>query len=130
MGDSIIDTEGAAKEVASRLGNPVYVMGFLLVAVMGFLFYGIVVYGGPILDAQLEGVKASTEAIKSNADMNKQTAKAVIKIQELQEEQISSMKSVIKSQNGIAETCAQGFEQSLKDHKQIMAGIQKKIDGQ
>jgi len=130
MGDSIIDTEGAAKEVASRLGNPVYVMGFLLVAVMGFLFYGIVVYGGPILDAQLEGVKASTEAIKSNADMNKQTAKAVIKIQELQEEQISSMKSVIKSQNGIAETCTQGFEQSMKDHVKIMTGIQKKIDGQ
>lgn len=127
MADQTLDTQGAAVEVAKRIGGPVYVLGLAFLLLLGFVLYAgyqaASGFGKPLIDAQIQAVQASMEAIKSNAETNKQTARAVLEIRDLQERQIASMEKVLRNQNGIIESC----EQSLKDHQRIMTNLQQCI---
>jgi len=134
--------EDLAKTTVDAIGrnamNPWWVIGFLLIGCFGFICMGVImgfVYViKPASDAQVDAVKVSIEAIKSNAETNKRTASAVDSILEMQKSQaftldrvVSNVTTATTTQNLVLENQKQTFaehkvlldsaRQGLEDHK-------------
>ena len=145
--------ESGVDAVKQNAGNPMWVLGFILIAllttcvivVVGGGFYAVNTFAKPMLDANLESVKASTEAIKSNAETNRRMESSLAEIRTIEEERkinakdaqaqlnktiediktmdAKKMDTLEKLMNG-QQSIIDNSQQALKDHQKIMNSIQ------
>lgn len=143
LGDSTEIVKEVVKGGVENAGNPWWVIGFGFLGTLAFLCTLIIVGGvygiKPLVDAQIESVHASTEAIKSNAETNRRMEAAIAEIREIDRKRadhdvevdrqmttaISDIKDMDNKKMKILETIVDSSAQSLKDHQKIMNAIQQ-----
>ena len=129
MAPSIADTADIAKDVVDgtikNAANPWWVIGFGFLGTLFFLGTIVIlagIYGiKPLVDAQIASVEASTEAIKSNAETNRQMAKAIDEIKQMDAKKMDALERLQRSQDTVLDNCSQ----ALRDHQKIMSSIQE-----
>jgi Na+-transporting methylmalonyl-CoA/oxaloacetate decarboxylase gamma subunit len=120
------DTTEIIKDVSSKAANPIYVLGIgFLLLLCFFLFaayYLVSSFGKPMMDANVQSVQASTEAIKSNADTQRQMSKTMEGIRTTQDDQRRLLEKIQEKQDGIYGKCEQG----LRDHTVMQNTLERK----
>jgi hypothetical protein len=104
----------AAEGITRNAGNANWVLGFCFIAMILIFLGGGGYFGNKLVDAQVEAVKISTEAIKSNSQ-------AIADIRDMEKRQIETLEKIVRSEEGISDTCRQG----LQDHTQMMNSLKQ-----